>query len=138
MRFMSHPGEAYVEIGEVILTRLVSIQDQLEFSTSAAYLPAAEITDLADKLEAARKEDAETYPDATHDEFMRRHNHLLVHHALAEAKVQGRPPVARLDPNRERQKSADRSPPDQTEDEGSEYASGKFSALLPSDLLSCS
>jgi hypothetical protein len=30
---------------------------------------------------------------------MRRHNHLLVHHALEQAKAQGRPPVARLDPN---------------------------------------
>ena len=97
-------GRGVVEIGEVILTRLVLVKDQLEFSTSAAYLPAAEITNLADKLEAARKEDAETYPDATHDEFMRRHNHLLVHHALAEAKVQGRPPVARVDPNREDKK----------------------------------
>ena len=97
-------GRGVVEIGEVILTRLVKIQDQLEFSTSAAYLPAAEITDLTDKLEAARKKDAETYPEATHDEFMRRHNHLLVHHALKEAKVQNRPPVARLNPNREDKK----------------------------------
>ncbi len=93
-------GRGVVEVGEVILTRLVSIQDQLEFSTSAAYLPAAEITDLADKLANARKADAKTYPDANHDEFMRRNNHMLVHHALKEAKAQGRPPVARLNPDR--------------------------------------
>ncbi len=93
-------GRGNVEIGELILTRLVPVQERLEFSADAAYLPAAEITDLADKLAAAQTADSETYPDATHEAFMRRHNHLLVHHALAEAKVQGRPPVARLDPNR--------------------------------------
>jgi len=93
-------GHGSVEIGEVLLTRLVPVHDRLEFSTDAAYLPAAEITDLADKLTAVKETDTEQYPDATHDEFMRRHNHLLVHHALAEAKVQGRPPVARLDPER--------------------------------------
>jgi hypothetical protein len=93
-------GRGNVELGEVLLTRLVQVQERLEFSTDAAYLPAAEITDLADKLAAAKKADAEAYPDATHDEFMRRHNHLLIHHALAEAKVQGRPPVARMDPDR--------------------------------------
>ncbi len=93
-------GRGNVEIGEILLTRLVQVQDRLEFSTDAAYLPAAEITDLADKLAAAKRADAETHPDATHDEFMRRNNHLLIYHALAEAKVQGRPPVARLDPDR--------------------------------------
>jgi hemerythrin superfamily protein len=97
-------GRGQVEIGEVILTRLVQVEDHLEFSTSAAYLPAAEITNVADKLAAARQTDAETHPDATYDEFMRRHTHLLVHHALAEAKVQGRPPVARLNPDREDKK----------------------------------
>ena len=93
-------GRGSVEIGELILTRLVPVQGRLEFSTDAAYLPAAEITDLADELAAAKTADSENYPDATHEEFMRRHTHLLVHHALAEAKVQGRPPVARLNPDR--------------------------------------
>lgn len=93
-------GRGNVEIGEVLLTRLVPVHERLEFSTDAAYLPAAEIADLADKLAAVKEADAESHPDATHDEFMRRNNHLLIHHALAEAKVQGRPPVARLNPNR--------------------------------------
>ncbi|KAA3660073.1 MAG: hypothetical protein DWQ04_20490 [Chloroflexi bacterium] len=98
-------GRGIVEIGEVILTRLAPVQDRLEFSTSAAYLPAAEITDLKEKLEAAKTADSETHPDATHDEFMRRHNVLMVHHALEEAQKQGRPPVARLDPDREDKKT---------------------------------
>lgn len=94
-------GHGNVEIGEVIITRLVPVHDQLEMSVSAGYLPAAEITDLADKLAAAKAADAETHPDAGQQDFMRRHNHLLVHHALEQAEVQGRPPVARLNPNRE-------------------------------------
>lgn len=94
-------GHGNVEIGEVIITRLVPVKDQLEMSVSAAYLPAAEIADLADKLAAARAADAEAHPDADQQDFMRRHNHLLVHHALEHAAIQGRPPVARLNPNRE-------------------------------------
>jgi hypothetical protein len=93
-------GRGNVEIGDVILARLVPLHDRLEFSTTAAYLPAAEIADLADELATAKAADEETYPHATHAEFMRRHNYRLIHHALAQAKVKGRPPVARLDPHR--------------------------------------
>ncbi len=93
-------GRGVVEIGELILTRLVKVHERHEFGTTAAYLPAAEITDLADKIGAARAADAEQYPDTSHDDFMRRHNVLLIHHALKEAENQGRPPVARLNPNR--------------------------------------
>lgn len=93
-------GRGLVEIGEVILTRLVPVYDHLEFSTTAAYLPANEITDLAQKLTQAQQADREVYPDAPQLEFMRRNNHILIHHALEQAKVQGRPPVACLDPNR--------------------------------------
>lgn len=94
-------GRGNVEIGELILTRLLPMKDRLEFSTTSAYLPADEITDLAEKLAAAKAADAELHPDADHHEFMRRNNYLLIHHALAEAKVQGRPPVARLNPDRQ-------------------------------------
>jgi hypothetical protein len=96
-------GRGNVEIGELILTRLLPVKDRLEFSTTAAYLPADEITDLGEKLAAAKTLDAETHPEADHHSFMRRHNHMLIHHALAEAKVQGRPPVARLNPDRQDQ-----------------------------------
>jgi hypothetical protein len=94
-------GRGNVEIGELVIARLVPVRDQLEMSTTAAYLPAAEITNLADKLTAAKAADAEAYPDADQQAFMRRHNHLVVHHALEEAQNQGRPPVARLDPHRD-------------------------------------
>ncbi len=89
-------GRGVVEIGEVILARLVPMYDHWEFSTSAAYLPANEIADLKEKLIAAQ----EAIPHTTRLEFMRRSSHLLVHHALAQAQEKGRPPVARLDPNR--------------------------------------
>ena len=94
----SGPGE--VGIGEVILARLVKAFDQWEFSTSAAYLPIDEIGDIKEKVAAARTADLVEHPDATHTDFMRRHNHLIVHHALEQAKLKRRPPVARLDPNR--------------------------------------
>lgn len=93
-------GKGNVKLGEVILTRLIPVFGQLEFSTPAAYLPEDEIAGLKESLEAAQVADAEEYPGATVEEFMRRNNQILVHHALAQAERVGRPPVARLDPNR--------------------------------------
>jgi SEC-C motif-containing protein len=93
-------GRGNVGIGDAILTRLVPVADHLEFSTTSAYLPQAEIGDIKAKMEAAKETFLAENPEATHTQFLRRHNHLLVHHALAEAKKQGRPPVARLDANR--------------------------------------
>ncbi|MCP5097492.1 MAG: SEC-C domain-containing protein [Chloroflexi bacterium] len=93
-------GRGNVEVGELILARLVPVQDQLEFSTSAAYLPAAEIAGLKETMAEKKTAVSATTPDITHKTFMRQYNHLLVHHALEQAKVQGRPPVARLDPDR--------------------------------------
>jgi hypothetical protein len=104
-------GRGAVEIGELVIARLVPIEDRLEMSTTAAYLPAAEITDVAEKLAAAKAAYLETHPDADQQTFMRRHNHLIIHHALAEAENQGRPPVAALDhtrPDAKQQKLANR------------------------------
>jgi hypothetical protein len=93
-------GHGVIEEGDLLLGRVVKIQDQLEFSTVVAYLPKDEIVDLAQKMEAVKTADAETYPDATHKAFLRRNAHLIIHHALEQAKIQGRPPVAALDQNR--------------------------------------
>ncbi|MEW5988240.1 MAG: SEC-C domain-containing protein [Chloroflexota bacterium] len=93
-------GRGQIERGDVILGRLLPVADRLEFSVSVAYLPKDEVADLGEKLAAARAADLETHPDAAYHDFMRRHNHLLVHHALAQAQQKGRPPVARLDPHR--------------------------------------
>ncbi|WP_420628608.1 YecA family protein [Candidatus Leptofilum sp.] len=93
-------GRGNVELGDAIITRLVPVADRLELSTTAAYLPAAEITNIKAKIEAAKEAYLAEHSEASHTEFMRQHSHLLVHHALQEAKNQGRPPVARLDANR--------------------------------------
>lgn len=85
-------GRGNVELGELIITRLVPVSDRIELSTTAAYLPAAEITDVKAKIEAAKEAYLAEHPEASHTEFMRKHSHLLVHHALLEAKNQGRPP----------------------------------------------
>jgi SEC-C motif len=93
-------GHGVVEAGDLLLGRIVRIQDQLEFSAVVAYLPKDEIADLAEKMEAAKTAEAETPPEADHEAFLRRNSHLIIHHALAQAKIQGRPPVAALDQNR--------------------------------------
>lgn len=90
-------GRGNVDVGDVILARVLPVQDHLELSGGAAYLPQDEITDLREKLEAAREADAEEHPEATMDDFLRRHNHLLIHHALEQAELNGRPPVSRLE-----------------------------------------
>ncbi|PID86880.1 MAG: hypothetical protein CSA11_02205 [Chloroflexi bacterium] len=94
-------GHGNVNIGEIILARILPVHDQLEFSSSPAYLPSDEIQDLPDKLKAAEATYLEEHPDATHQDFMRAKSYLLVHHALEQAERVGRPPVARLDENRE-------------------------------------
>lgn len=87
-------GHGLVQPGDLLLGRPVKIHDRVEFSTLAAYLPQDEIGDLSQKLEDARAADAETYPEATETEFMRRNGYLIIHHALAQAELKGRPAVA--------------------------------------------
>ncbi len=94
-------GRGSVEIGEIILTRIVPVADHFEFSTTAAYLPANEIADIKEKMATAESAYKATHPEATHEQFMRNKNYLLVHHALEQAEKVGRPPVARLDAHRE-------------------------------------
>jgi len=94
-------GHGNVEIGEVIMARILPVHDQLEFSSSPAYLPGDEIQDLPEKLKAAEDAYKAENPDASHEEFMRDNSYIIVHHALAQAERVGRPPVARLDENRE-------------------------------------
>ena len=87
-------GHGNAPLGSIILGRPVEVQDHYEFFAMPAYIPTDEIADLSDKLAAARATDGA----GSDVEFMRRHNVLLIHHALEQAKAAGRPPVARLDP----------------------------------------
>jgi uncharacterized protein len=90
-------GHGQVNIGDVILARLQPVHDHLELGPGAAYLPEDEVGNLHEKLEAARAEDAVEHHDATVESFMRRWNHLVIHHALEQAERKGRPPVSRLE-----------------------------------------
>jgi hypothetical protein len=87
-------GRGLAQPGDLLLGRPVEIFGRYEFSTLAAYLPQDEIAELGDEMEKARVADAEIYPHATEDEFMRRNGHLIIHHALAQAELKGRPAVA--------------------------------------------
>ena len=93
-------GHGLVEPGDLILGRTVKVIDRLEFSTVAAYLPKNEIADLADKIELASAADRLEYPEADYTDFMRRKGFIIIHHALEQAELAGRPPVARTNPDR--------------------------------------
>ena len=90
-------GHGPVEPGDLLLGRLITVRDQLEFSTIVAYIPQDEINDLGEKLEAAKADDSENYPDSTEQEFMRRNGYIIIHHALAQSELMERAPVAALD-----------------------------------------
>ena len=93
-------GRGPLEPGDLLLGRPVPVQDHLEFSTVVAYLPKDEIADLPEKLDVAKKSFFEQNPESTQDEFMRQRGFLIVHHALEQAEINGRPPVAGTDPDR--------------------------------------
>ncbi len=84
-------GHGDAPLGSILLGRLVPVHDHQEFFTLPAYIPPEEIADLPAQLAAAQAADGG--PD-----FLRRHNTLFIHHALEQAELAGRPPVARLDP----------------------------------------
>ena len=86
-------GHGNAPLGAIILGRVVPVHDHLEFFSLPAYIPPEEIADLPARLTAAQAGDA-TDTAA----FLRTHNTLFIHHALEQAKLAGRPPVARLDP----------------------------------------
>lgn len=85
-------GHGNAPLGSIILGRVVPVHDHQEFFAAPAYIPPEEIADLPAKLAAAQAEDGAGV------DFLRRHNVIFIHHALEQAKVAGRPPVARLDP----------------------------------------
>ena len=93
-------GHGLVQPGDLLLGRPVELHGRVEFSTLAAYLPKDEIADLGQKLADAQAADAEIYPQATESEFMRRNGYLIIHHALEQAELKGRPAVAAQNVNR--------------------------------------
>jgi hypothetical protein len=90
-------GEAGAKVavaGEVLLARMVQVQNDLRFSGSTPRLPSA----LADQVKAAIQKAFEEYrvekPDAAWAEFQRVRSYLLTHLALRQAEAEGRAPVA--------------------------------------------
>lgn len=91
-------GRGELNLGDVVLARLLPVQEHLEFSPGAAYLPQDELAGLNEKIVAAQAEDAEKHPgDTSVTGFLQRRNVLFVHHALEQAEAHGRAPVARLE-----------------------------------------
>jgi len=99
-------GHGNMQPGDVLLAHIVPVSDHLEFTTDVPYIPAAEVEGLPEKLAAAKEAFLAENPDAGHAEFLRANNYILAHHALEQAEKVGRPPVARLDPNRPDQDNA--------------------------------
>ncbi len=95
-------GAGSTRAGDVLLGRLVPVGDRLTFTGSVAYIPRDEVGDLPAQLEAAQAAFAAAHPSAGVEAFMRTHAHVPVHHALTQAEAHDRPPVARLDPDRDR------------------------------------
>lgn len=93
-------GRGNVEVGEVILSRLVPVFEQMEFSTVAAYFPGDESKGLVEYVQTAQDATEDAEDSLTTAEFMNNNNYLLIHYALQKAEEADRPPVARLDKNR--------------------------------------
>lgn len=93
-------GHGSAPLGSLIVGRVVPIEDQREFFTPPAYIPPNELGNLKEILLAAMAEVLANNPAATRNDQLRQTNHLIMVQGLEQAKKAGRPPVARLDPNR--------------------------------------
>ncbi|MCB0034669.1 MAG: hypothetical protein KDE51_11640 [Anaerolineales bacterium] len=101
MIVFSGAGTGRASQGDLIMARIVPVGERLEFSTVAAFIPQDEIEGLQARIDEAKTAAAETHPEESHEEFMRRKgSYLIVHHALAKAEEADRYPVTRLDPKR--------------------------------------
>ncbi|MBN1314716.1 MAG: SEC-C domain-containing protein [Anaerolineales bacterium] len=98
VRNTSGPGRA--EAGDVLIARLLPMRDEIRMSAATGFLPADEAADLKPFILKAWDDYKEKKPDAIWDEFLRRRSYLFAHYELDAAKKAGRPPVARLDPDR--------------------------------------
>ncbi|MEZ4516762.1 MAG: SEC-C domain-containing protein [Chloroflexota bacterium] len=92
-------GHGSAPVGSLIVGRLVPVQDHVEFFTAPAYIPPDEIGDLKETLTAAMADVAAGDPSVSAADQLRRINTLIMVQGLQQAKLAGRPPVTRLDPN---------------------------------------
>ena len=96
----SSAGSGYAAKGDLILTRLVPVGEEMVFSTVGAFIPQDEITDLAEKMEKAKEAFLVDQPNGTHEQFMRHNGYRIIHHALDQSVEHDRFAVSRLDPTR--------------------------------------
>jgi hypothetical protein len=94
----SGPGRA--EVGDVLIARLLPMRDEIRMSAATGFLPAEEAADLKPFILDAWESYKEEMPDTVWDDFLRRRGYLFANYELDAAKKAGRPPVARLDPDR--------------------------------------
>ena len=93
-------GHGSAPNGSLIVGRVVPIEDHFEFFTPPAFIPPNEIGDLKETLQTAMAEVVAKNASATLNDQLRQTNYLIMVQGLGQAKIAGRPPVARLDPNR--------------------------------------
>ncbi len=92
---VSESGAHAAVIGEILLARLIQVQNDMRFSGTTVRLPASVTGDLQAALQADYAQFQAEKPEATWADFMRaRGTYLLGHFALKQAEADGRPPVA--------------------------------------------
>jgi hypothetical protein len=92
------PGRA--EPGDVLIARLLPFRDQIRMSGATGYLPADEAKGLKPFILGEWEAFQGDAPESNWTDFSRQRSYLLAHYELDAAKKAGRPPVARLDPDR--------------------------------------
>jgi len=90
----SEAGAKASVIDEILLARMVQVQNDLRFSGTAIRLPESAVEELKDTLQKAFAEFRVEKPEATWADFMRARGYLMGHLAMRLAEAEGRPPVA--------------------------------------------
>jgi hypothetical protein len=88
-------GAKAAVVGELLLARMVQVQNDLRFSGSTVRLPESSVDELKSTIQKAFDEFRAEKPEAAWVEFLRaRGYYLMGHFAMRLAEAEGRPPVA--------------------------------------------
>jgi hypothetical protein len=90
----SEAGSKAAVTGEILLARMVQVQNDLRFSGTTIRLPEASAGELAPMMQKAFDDYHVEKPEATWAEFMRARGHRMGYYAMQQAEAEGRPPVA--------------------------------------------
>ncbi len=89
----SEAGARVALSGEILLARLVQVQDNLRFSGTTIRLPESLSGELKTTMEQAFQEFQTERPGAAWQDFLRARGYLMGHLAMRQAEAEGRPPV---------------------------------------------